>query len=359
MFCVINKFDNGKFAVVDLSEKITKSDNIIVDKSELDNMSKIIPIQGYKDGEFYDWFANYEAKSKLLGKDMSDKYLPEPEYAYTKGNKVYPVVPYYSKTCRLDNIIPKYKVSIDLQYIRLPVVRYLGYFMEDSMNLSIADLSGITSNDIESMVSMFNGCNDLHKVIFNKNLDTSKLKNMNLAFAHTWCLRDIDLSMFNSESLVDINFMFNNSGVTSIKFGSEFKLNKVTSMLRVFYDTSRLTHLNLSMLELRSCYGFFSTFSRSGVEIIDLQNIHIDNLNLAKDVFKGCGRLRILDLRNAFIGIDQEADLSLIFDGCNSLREVIVNRDTFNRFSEFLKNRSVEKAFGLSEETVHTIIKVV
>lgn len=78
-----------------------------------------------------------------------------------------------------------------------------------SKKLQKVDLSGITSQSITDMSSMFNGCNALTTVNFG-NFYTGNVTTMNSMFMVCRSLTTLDLSSFTSDSLTNIYNMFGN-----------------------------------------------------------------------------------------------------------------------------------------------------
>ena len=75
----------------------------------------------------------------------------------------------------------------------------------------------------------------------------SEIKNMNSMFCNCSSLKKLDLSNFNTKNVTDMSYMFYNcSSLTSIKFPDNVNSSNVTDMSCMFYDCSNLKELDLS-----------------------------------------------------------------------------------------------------------------
>ena len=113
-------------------------------------------------------------------------------------------------------------------------------------NLQTLDLSNFETGKVTDMHGMFANCSNLVAINMNERVfDTGNVTDMRDMFNGCSNLPTFDLSNFDESSLLYIDGMFANSGITTIKFGN-FKAANVESMGYLFDGCDKLTNINLS-----------------------------------------------------------------------------------------------------------------
>ena len=116
--------------------------------------------------------------------------------------------------------------------------------------LTSVDLSGLSGERLTDMHVMFCECNNLPKIEFPNNLDTSKVTNMRYMFGYCTQLTALDLSMFNTSSVTNMAHMFRMCKKLNSLNLSSFNTSKVQTMEHMFDQCESLKTLDLSSFDL-------------------------------------------------------------------------------------------------------------
>ena len=154
----------------------------------------------------------------------------------------------------------------------------------DCKNIIEIDLSNFNSSCVFSTDQMFFGCSSLISLDLSY-FDTSKVRNMDSMFRGCSSLTSLNLSNFNTSLASGMDCMFRNcSSLTSLDL-SNFDTSIVTYMNYMFKECSSLTHLYLSNFD----------FPLSQID----------------DIFEGCQKLELIDLKNVQIDPNQNFPTNL------------------------------------------------
>ena len=126
-----------------------------------------------------------------------------------------------------------------------------------SLDLSNFDYSSIANatNSRAGYSCLFYNCTSLKNITFGDKFCTDKGSSISTTmynmFYNCTSLTSLDLSMFNTANVTNMNGMFNNcSNLKEINFGNTFDTSKVTSMGYMFNGCSTLTNLDLSSFDM-------------------------------------------------------------------------------------------------------------
>ena len=147
--------------------------------------------------------------------------------------------------------------------------------------------------DLDNNFYVFN-YNDFTNLIF-KNVDTSKVTNMNGMFYRCINLTSLDLSGWNTSNVTNMNSMFNNcSALTSLDL-SGWNTSNVTTINNMFRGCSALTSLDLSGLDTSKVTNMSNMFRNCGaLTSLDLSGWDISNFKNMSRMFSGCSALKII-----------------------------------------------------------------
>ena len=152
-------------------------------------------------------------------------------------------------------------------------VTYMGHMFTSCSSLTgELDLSGFNTSNVIYMGALFSGCSQLTNIKFGENFKTGSVKDMGSMFSGCSSLTgELDLSGFNTSSVTDMSYMFANcSQLTNIKFGENFKTGSVTDMHCMFRDCKKITALDLS------------GFNTESVIYMELMYMYCNNLTSIK-----------------------------------------------------------------------------
>ena len=176
-------------------------------------------------------------------------------------------------------------------------------------------------------------------------------------------LADIDLSGFDTRSVINMQGMFRNTGLTSLDLSS-FDTENVTDMAGMFYDVKNLTNLDLTHLNTSNVTDMHYMFTNmSSLTSLNLSRINTSKVTNMTGMFWGVKNLPTLDLskfdtRNVtdmsqmFFQVEKLANLDLssfdtskvttMFDMFNSMKSL-----TNLKFSKKFNTGQVQNMQGM------------
>lgn len=109
-------------------------------------------------------------------------------------------------------------------------------------------------------------------------------------------LADIDLSGFDTRSVINMQGMFRNTGLTSLDLSS-FDTENVTDMAGMFYDVKNLTNLDLTHLNTSNVTDMHYMFTNmSSLTSLNLSHMNTSKVTNMTGMFWGVKNLPTLDL---------------------------------------------------------------
>ncbi|MDF7639454.1 BspA family leucine-rich repeat surface protein [Lactobacillus sp. ESL0791] len=197
------------------------------------------------------------------------------------------------------------------------------------------DLSNWNVGNVEDMSQMFSYSSNLRGITFT-NWNTGKVKNMSNMF-QTTRLTSLNVSNFDTHSVTDMSYMFNNIGssittLTLAKSVNSWDTSKVVNMNNMFSSTYFSVigsgGLNLDSWDTSSVTDMSGMFqSMYNLTSVDLDKWNISKVTTMNSMFKSDGSLKSIDLHhngnNWAIGSDSSVtsiDMGQMFRDCSSLK---------------------------------------
>ena len=250
------------------------------------------------------------------------------------------------------------EVAIHMNCSKLTTLTYLFYSKSNAEGYCLfrnkLSLNFTNMNNITSLYAMFKfGCRYLKEIEF-LTFDTSSVTSMAYMFDNVMSITTLDLSLFNTEKVTNMNSMFNecrnltniinlnNLNTTSaVSFSemfyncsslttldvSNFDTSNVTSLSNMFYDCSNLKTINLfssTSGKLKSIQGVF--WGCNKLENITSLNFNTSNVTTMSYLFSSCSSLTSLDLSN--FNTSSVTNMAYMFQGCTGLTSL--NLSNFN-----------------------------
>ena len=191
----------------------------------------------------------------------------------------------------------KNSLSIDLSYSNFPNINNMDSYFKNYNNLKYINLSHMKTS-VSNMNNMFSGCSSL-ELIDLSGFETSSLIEMSSIFDGCSSLESIDLSKFDISNVKDISYMFYNCiSLKSINLDNFNALN-IENMNYMFSGCESFISLNLSQFYSLSLKHMNSMFSNCiSLMILDLSNFKANNINTFSSAFDNCPSLKYINLYN-------------------------------------------------------------
>ena len=122
------------------------------------------------------------------------------------------------------------------------------------------------------------------------------------------CLNILDLSLFNTENVIDMSEMFCDCNNLKFLNLSNFNTENVKSMYRMFYGCFFLFFLNISKFQTNNVTNMKEMFYQcSSLKSLDLSNFDTSNVENMENMFNNC--LYFTNLKNDFISKISEQEM--------------------------------------------------
>ena len=172
------------------------------------------------------------------------------------------------------------------------------YVFSNFKNVEDIDLSLFDTSNVSDMESMFDGMSSLTNLDVS-HFDTSNVTNMALMFFGMSGLTNLDVSNFDTSNVMDMSAMFSGmSSLTSLDI-SNFDTSNVTNMALIFFGMSGLTNLDVSNFDTSNVMDMSAMFDgMSSLTSLDISNFDTSKVVNMRSMFSGMKALTGLDISN-------------------------------------------------------------
>lgn len=191
------------------------------------------------------------------------------------------------------------------------------------------DLSGLRTNNMETMANMFFNCPYVTKLDFS-NFNTVKTNNMYRMFNGCRSLKELNLSSFNGANVTNISNMFHSCGNLRILNMANFNACNLNTLLfgaanhngaRDIFDGTQLVTIDWSGFNGCKINSLGTTFtSQSNLVTLNLSGFNGNSLQTLFQAFTGCTNLINLNMYN--FNAHNVANMNQAFSGCNNLPDI-------------------------------------
>lgn len=200
------------------------------------------------------------------------------------------------------------------------------YWFYDCRNLTqIYGIKNLNTSRVVNMNKMFYVCHGLTTLDVS-NFETENVTTMELMFYSCERLANLNVSNFNTEKVTNMNGMFALcEGLTDLDLSS-FNTSNVTDMEIMFYECNGLTNLNVSGLNTSNVTKMHSMFrSCRSLTTLDVSGFNTSNVTDMSSMFYDCKGLTTLDLSN--FDTSNVTDMSHMFWGSANLKHLILGNN--------------------------------
>ncbi len=185
-------------------------------------------------------------------------------------------------------------------------------------NMYIAGRNGVVVANTVSE-SLFAGMEELFRVNFQGNFDTSNCIDMSGMFSGCNFLVGADVNTLNMSNVRDMSRMFSGCSYLLEELDlSGFDTSKCTNMNGMFENCYDLVTLNISGFDTSNVTDMSSMFSGcNSLTSIDISSFNTSKVTRMYGMFRGCGDLKTLDLSN--IDFSNVTEFGEMFRSCESL----------------------------------------
>ncbi len=225
--------------------------------------------------------------------------------------------------------------------------------------LQTVDFQNADFGAVTNLMECFDGCKSLTAVLFDENINTSKVTSMAKMFTGCGKLQTADISNFDFDSVTTMEQMFDACGSLFDDFSFVNGLNapELTSISNMFSDCTSMTSINFNGIDtpkLESVSGIFirctsltsvtfgavSTpkltdmtmmfFSCTALPSIDMSMFDTENVTSMNSTFYNCSGLTSLTLGDNF-KTSSATNMNRMFSGCGNLTKLDIGYfDTSN-----------------------------
>ena len=226
--------------------------------------------------------------------------------------------------------------NIDLSLLNFESVNEISNFI-GGMEFSNFDFPNLKTKNITDMSGMFSGCN-LNNINFST-LNTQNATNMKNMFS-SCKFKNINFSNFNTKNVTNMQSMFQNSDIVNLDLPF-FDTENVTDMSFMFSYCYNLETIYFHSLNTKNVVNMEQMFSLC----MNLKTINLSDFNFEKAInlscmFNQCYNLTEVDLSSLSLNNAKTISIDGIFSSCNSLKKVIIKKESYNKLKEELnKNK--------------------
>ena len=245
-------------------------------------------------------------------------YIPCPNETYINETKV------AENQCSLLLTNPETVIKM-IFYKKLTTCEGMFYGLS---NITEIDLSKFDSSSVISTYYMFYNCYSL-EILNLTNFNTSKVYIMIGMFQNCRKLKSLDISNFDTSSVENMYHIFENCNLITSLDLSNFNTTLVRDLGNLFYNCWSLRSINLSNFNTISDSYTDYMFFNCTLESIDLSNFNTSNVILMNHMFYNCTFLKSLNLSNIDTHLVRE--MEFMFYNCKNLEYInFINAKEYN-----------------------------
>ena len=215
------------------------------------------------------------------------------------------------------------KVNIDsVEYYQLKLDKDLNNSFNSFSNNTFTNLifKDVDTSKVTNMNGMFNNCSSLISLNVS-GFDTSNVTNMNNMFYYCEALTSLDVSKFDTSKVTNMFNMFGRCCALTSLDVSKFDTSKVTDMSSMFQHCRLLTSFDVSNFNTSNVTNMNTMFaSCSALTSLDVSGWDTSNVIYMGYMFRNCWALTSLDVSGW--DTSKVTNMGNMFKGCSALKTI-------------------------------------
>jgi len=199
-------------------------------------------------------------------------------------------------------------------------IKDCSYMFANCVNIEKINLIDFNTENIINMQYMFYECNIKNINLFS--FKTKKVKNMCNLFGNCKNIKHLDLSFLDINNVTDISGLFKGcSSLKSLPDISKWNTENINNMNSLFEECTSLKELpDISIWNIKKVNNINSIFKGCSflISLPDISNWNINDINNMSSLFEGCSSLKTLPDISKW-NMKKINNISKIFQGCSSL----------------------------------------
>ena len=188
-------------------------------------------------------------------------------------------------------------------------------------SLQSVSLEGLKTSNVTSLGALFYNCNSLSSINLS-GCDFSNVTVCSSMFSGCSNLQSIDLSGHNLKNVTNSYGMFKDcETLTSINF-TDCDFSKVTDSKNMFYQCKALQTVDLSGAQLSSKNCDYMFQNCGNLNSVNLSGCNFNGVTTCREMFENCSALKEIDLSGCSFKCADNASLTYMFNNCTSLETV-------------------------------------
>ena len=214
-------------------------------------------------------------------------------------------------------------IHINIKNIDTSKVSNMEEMFRQCNSVITLDLSSYNTSNTKYMNNMFDGCNSLSTLDIS-NFDTSSVQLMIAMFQGCFRLTSLDLSHFNTSRVTRMDNMFNGCEKLVNLDVSSFDTSKVTRMHYMFNNCNELLYLDVSHFDTSNVTDMrYMFYQCKKLSKIDVSGFNTSNVVSMVQMFYGCSDLTSLDLSN--FDTSKVTSMRGMFGDCIKIKELDIS----------------------------------
>lgn len=225
-----------------------------------------------------------------------------------------------------DNKFPSTLETADLSGLETKYVDSMLCMFYNCSNLTTLNISSLNTENVTSMAAMFQSCSKLTNIDLSK-LNTSKVTDMSSMFNGCSALTALDLSNFDTSNVETLENIFSYCTTLEKLNLSNVNTSNVTNMSGMFYYCQKLLSFDLDEFDTRKVTDMSKMFNYcKGVTSLDLSSFDTSNVTNVESMFSNATNVETIYVSNTFVTTKIVSSLKM-FTSCTKLHNGEITYD--------------------------------